>query len=67
MIIISICKPTINDYIKYLLMVYRYNLDNQSINQIDIIQLYNPINGTIIEWNIINYSYINLYNYFINI
>ena len=67
MLIINISKPSINDYIKYLLMLYRYNLDNQSINQINIIQLYNPINGTIIEWNTIDYSYIDLYNNIINL
>ena len=67
MLIIKCDKPSINDYIKYLLMIHRYNIDNQSINQINIIQLYNPINGTIIEWTIINYSYIDLYNYLINI
>jgi len=66
MLIINLSKPTINDYIKYLLMIHKYNTDNQTINQLNIIKLYNPINGTIIEWDIIDYSIIELYNYLIN-
>jgi len=65
MLIININKPSINDYIKYLLMIHKYNLDNLSINQLNIIQVYNPINGTIIQWDIIDYSSDNLYQFFI--
>jgi hypothetical protein len=63
MIIINMNKPSINEYIIYLLMITKYNIDNQSINKLNSIQLYNPIDGTIIEWNIVDYVYMDLYNY----
>lgn len=59
-IIINNNKPHITEYIKYLLYLEKYNNDNDI--QINIIQLYNPLEGIIIEWNIENYN--GLYKYF---
>jgi hypothetical protein len=69
-------KPSINDYIKYLLFWSKYNLDN--INNIEqntkltIIQYYNPITGKIFEWDMSDFilnsdnKYELIYNYFLN-
>jgi hypothetical protein len=54
----NIIKPSINDFIKYLILWSKYNKDNN--NKITIIQYYNPYNGNIYEWNMI--EYINTYN-----
>jgi len=66
MLIINNNKPSINDYIKYLLMAYKYNMIHKLINKIEVIQLYNPINGTIIEWDIVDHPYNLLYDYLID-
>ena len=65
-------KPSINDYIKYLLFWSKYNIDNIDSTKLTIIQYYNPIAGKIFEWDmtdfiINNYSkYDQIYNYFLN-
>ena len=46
-------NPTIIDYIKYLIYVEQYNKEN-SENQINKIQLYNPLQGILLEWLITN-------------
>ena len=50
----NILKPSINDFIKYLLLWSKYNRDNN--NKIDIIQYYNIYNGNIYEWNMTEYK-----------
>jgi hypothetical protein len=52
-------KPSINDYIKYLLFWAKYNIDNVDLNKLTIIQHYNPINGKIFEWDMTDYSLSN--------
>ena len=69
-------KPSINDYIKYLLFWSKYNLDNiDNIGQntkLTIIQYYNPITGKIFEWDMSDFilnsdnKYDLIYNYFLN-
>ena len=46
-------KPSINDYIIYLLYVAKYNLDNyESGIKINRLSYYNPLNCNLYEWNI---------------
>ena len=64
-------KPSINDFITYLLYWAKYNMDNQS-NIIKIIQYYNPLNGNLYEWDLSDYiqtdnSYDKFYHYFANL
>jgi hypothetical protein len=65
-------KPSINEFIKYLLFLSKYNSDNS--NKLTIIQYYNPIAGKIFEWdlsdtdtNLNGQSTNELLNYFINL
>jgi hypothetical protein len=66
-------KPSINDYIKYLLFWAKYNIDNVDLNKLTIIQHYNPINGKIFEWDMTDYSlsnnnsYSNICEYFLQL
>lgn len=50
----NIIKPSINDFIRYLILWSKYNKDNN--NRIDIIQNYNIYNGNIYEWNMTEYK-----------
>lgn len=50
----NILKPSINDFIRYLILWSKYNKDNN--NKIDIIQYYNIYNGNIYEWNMTEYK-----------
>ena len=65
-------KPSINDFIKYLLFWSKYNLDNIKSNKLTIIQYYNSITGKIFEWDMTDFilnsedKYEIIYNYFLN-
>jgi hypothetical protein len=66
-------KPSINEFIKYLVYLAKYNIENQSYGQIRIIQLYNPISGQLFEWDLSEWLDSNsegqhkLINYFIEL
>ena len=69
-------KPSINDFIKYLLFWSKYNLDNidniEQNTKLTIIQYYNPITGKIFEWDMSDFilnsdnKYDLIYTYFLN-
>lgn len=65
-------KPSINEFIKYLLFWSKYNIDNPN-NIVNIIQYYNPIIGKIFSWDMYdllitkNYDYKKIYDYFMKI
>jgi hypothetical protein len=63
-------KPSINDYLRYLLYWAKYNIDHQN-NPLKYIHYLNPLNGTLYKWNlsdhINNNLYLKLINYFINL
>ena len=60
MFIIVYDRPTIVDYIKYIIMIAKYNDIHKDINQLQIIKLYNPLLGIILELDI-DFNYMNLY------
>lgn len=65
-------KPSINEFIKYILFWAKYNMSNQHQNKLKIIQCYNPISGKIFEWDLSdwilqdNKQIEQFLNYFIN-
>lgn len=65
MILICYSRPTMIDYIKYIMMIAKYNNTNHLINQLNLIQLYNPILGTILEFKV-DFDYMDLYMNLIN-
>jgi hypothetical protein len=63
-------KPSINDYLRYLLYWAKYNIDNKN-NPLKYIHYLNPLNGTLFKWNLAdhidNNFYLKLINYFIDL
>ena len=65
-------KPSINEFIKYLLFWAKYNMSNQHQHKLKIIQCYNPISGKIFEWDLTDWilqddnQIEEFLNYFIN-
>jgi DNA helicase-2/ATP-dependent DNA helicase PcrA len=62
-------KPSINDYIRYLVYLSKLNIDNLSKsnhNQIDKIWYFNPISGKLFKWDLSDSKtkYSNILNYF---
>ena len=60
-------KPSITDFIRYLIYWSKFNLDNPDFNT-NVIIYYNPLIGRTYEWNFSNLNYLiynnNIINYF---
>lgn len=66
-------KPSINDYIKYIILFIKYNIDNKNINKLTHIQYYNPLLGNIYEWDLTDFviqhelNFDNIIDHFISL
>jgi hypothetical protein len=66
-------KPSINDYIKYIILFIKYNIDNKNINKLTHIQYYNPLLGNLYEWDLTDFliqhelNFDNIIDHFISL